>query len=138
MACHALGLVLDRTDIAHLLAFRAGATLERDALIFTQALGSVCPDVLKVGEQIAVAIVRLNKAEALGIVEPFYCTGLLPHLLAFHRNENDRRNAQEAPDNEEGYRKKSNRNKPHTEQDGKRSSMTTHYTEESRKAIARL
>ena len=72
---------LDRTDVAGFLAFRTRAALERDALVFRQALEAAAFDVLEVREQIATAVVRGDEAKTLGIVEPFNYASLSTHVL---------------------------------------------------------
>jgi hypothetical protein len=71
---------LNRADIPGFFAFGTGRAYERYALVFGQALEAFRLNVLKMGEQIAAACVRRDKAEAFGIVEPFYGAGLGSHV----------------------------------------------------------
>jgi hypothetical protein len=70
-------------DIAGLFALRTHAALERDALVFRQALEAVGLDVLKVGEQIGATIVWSNETKSFGIIKPFYRAGLDTHVISF-------------------------------------------------------
>ena len=72
---------LDRANVSCLLACGAGAAVERDALVFGQALEAIRLDILEMGEQIGAAIVRRDEAEALGIVKPFYRASLITHCV---------------------------------------------------------
>ena len=57
-------------DVGSLLAFRALRDFERYFLTFFQSLEAVHLDCGKVGEQILTTVVRSDKAEAFGIIEP--------------------------------------------------------------------
>lgn len=72
---------LNWANVARLFALGAGTALERYALVFRQALEAGRLNVLKVREQVSAAAVRRNKAEALGIVKPFYCASLSSHVI---------------------------------------------------------
>jgi hypothetical protein len=74
-------LALDGADVSGLFAFRPGRSHERHALIFGEAFKTVGLYILEMCEQIATACIRGNKAEALGIVKPFYGAGLGSHLI---------------------------------------------------------
>jgi hypothetical protein len=65
------GLLLDRLDVDSLVAFLAGRDVERHFLIFLEALEAVALDCREVREQILAAAVGGDKAETLGVVEPF-------------------------------------------------------------------
>jgi len=72
----------DRLDIGSFGAFRACANFERYALVFSQALEAARLDVLKVSEQIIATCIRSDKAEALGVIEPFDDTSLSSHVTS--------------------------------------------------------
>ena len=57
-------------NVRSLLAFRALRDFERYFLTFFQGLKAVHLDCGKVGEQILTTVVRSDKAEAFGIIEP--------------------------------------------------------------------
>jgi hypothetical protein len=57
-------------DVGSLLAFRALRDFELDLLTFFEGLEAVHLDCGKVGEQIFTAVIRSDKSEAFGIVEP--------------------------------------------------------------------
>ncbi len=57
-------------NVRSLLAFRALRDFERYFLTFFQGLEAVHLDCGKVGEQILTTVVRSDKAEAFGIIEP--------------------------------------------------------------------
>jgi hypothetical protein len=65
------GLLLDRLDVDSLVAFLAGRDVERHFLVFLKALEAVTLDCREVREQILAAAVGGDKAETLGVVEPF-------------------------------------------------------------------
>jgi hypothetical protein len=65
------GLLLDRLDVDSLVAFLAGRDVERHFLVFLEALEAVALDCREVREQILAAAVGGDKAETLGVVEPF-------------------------------------------------------------------
>jgi hypothetical protein len=72
----------DRLDIGSFGAFRTCANFERYALVFSQALEAARLDVLKVSEQIIATCIRSDKAEALGVIEPFDDTSLSSHVTS--------------------------------------------------------
>ncbi len=57
-------------DVGSLLAFRALRDFERYFLTFFEGLEAVHLDCGKVGEQILTAVIRSDKAETFGIIEP--------------------------------------------------------------------
>ncbi len=57
-------------NVGSLLAFRALRDFERYLLTFFESLEAVHLDCGKVGEQILTAVIRSDKAEAFGIIEP--------------------------------------------------------------------
>ncbi len=57
-------------DVGSLLAFRALRDFERYFLTFFQGLEAVHLDCGKVGEQILTTVIRSDKAETFGIIEP--------------------------------------------------------------------
>lgn len=57
-------------DVGSLLAFRALRDFERNFLTFFQSLEAVHLDCGKVGEQILTTVIRSDKAETFGIIEP--------------------------------------------------------------------
>lgn len=71
------------TNVGCFFAFGAGAAVKRHALVFREAFETACLDVLKVREQIAAAVIRCNKAEALGIVEPLNRACLSTHCISY-------------------------------------------------------
>jgi hypothetical protein len=73
-------LDLDGADVGGFFALGASAAFKRYALVFSQALEAIGLDVAKVGKEISAAIVRLDEAEALGIVKPFNRAGLSTHV----------------------------------------------------------
>jgi hypothetical protein len=112
----ALRYPLNDTDIACLLALRAGTALERDALVLGQTLESGRLDILEMGEQIGAAAIRSDKAETFGIIEPFHHAGLSSHVISFLKIEGNARNARGT---KKYNRRDSNRNGSVNEQDGK-------------------
>jgi hypothetical protein len=68
---HAGDLLLNRLDVDSLVAFLAGSDVERHFLVFLQALEAIALDRREVREQILATAVRSDKAETLGVVEPF-------------------------------------------------------------------
>jgi hypothetical protein len=78
---------LNGTDIDSFGTFRACTTVEGYPLVFGKTLETSGLNIPEVGEQVVAALVRFDKAEALGIVKPFYCSGLRTHEITF-RYEN--------------------------------------------------
>ncbi|MNS65243.1 hypothetical protein D3C72_983980 [compost metagenome] len=76
-------LGLQRRDVRSLQTLRAVLDFERHALVFLQRLEAVGAHFGEVGEQVITACVRLDKAEALGVIEPLDDTGL--HGIAFQK-----------------------------------------------------
>jgi len=107
----------ERVDVGRLFAFGTFAKLERNALVLSQALEAIGLDVLKVGEYVIAAIVRGDEAEALRVVEPFYCAGLSTHCVFLLMITGMA--PKNAPEIKECYRRESNRNGSKSEQDGK-------------------
>jgi hypothetical protein len=62
---------LDRLDVRCLFALRTRGHVERDALVLLQGLEALALDSREVSEQIFAAFVRGDKAETLGVIEPF-------------------------------------------------------------------
>jgi hypothetical protein len=71
---------LNRADASGFFAFRTRRAHERNALVFGQAFKTFRLNILEMGEQIAAACVRRDKAEAFCIVEPFDGAGLSSHF----------------------------------------------------------
>jgi hypothetical protein len=65
------GLLLYRFDVDSLVAFLAGSDVKRHFLVFLQAFEAVALDRREVREQILATAVRSDKAETLGVIEPF-------------------------------------------------------------------
>ena len=73
----------DRADISGFFAFRPGRADEGHALVFREAFKTVRLNILEMGKQIATTSIRGDKAEAFGIVEPFYGASLSSHFHSF-------------------------------------------------------
>src|SRR5437764_15387060 len=61
-----------RLDVRGLLALRAGGYVEGDALVFGQRFETLGVDCREVREQVFIAVVRFDEAEAFCVVEPFH------------------------------------------------------------------
>jgi len=61
-------------NILCLRSFLALLNIELDLLTFCQALEAIALDGGEVYEHVVASVIRRNKAEALGVVKPFYCT----------------------------------------------------------------
>mgnify|MGYP003611767478 CR=1 FL=1 len=66
--------LLSRVNVACLLAFLAGGDVKGDLLAFFEGFETIALDCGKMGEEIFTALIRCNKAKALGIVKPLDCT----------------------------------------------------------------
>jgi hypothetical protein len=93
---------LDRADVGCLLALRAGASFERDALVFDQLFEATCLDILEMREQILSTTIRRDEAKALGLVKPLYRASLRTHCV--FPFDDDGRDVHNAPEIKEGYR----------------------------------
>jgi hypothetical protein len=78
---------LNRADTSGFFAFRTGRAHERNALVFGQAFETFRLDILEMGEQVAAACIRRDKAEAFCIVEPFDGAGLSSHFTFLELHE---------------------------------------------------
>ena len=74
---------LQRNDVRCLQALGSVLDFELNALIFLQRLEARALHFGEVSEEIVAACVRLDKAEALSVVEPFDDTSLSGHGIAF-------------------------------------------------------
>lgn len=73
--------LLQRLNVRSLLAFRAGRHFELNALILLQRFEAARLNCREVCEQIFAAFVRGDKAETLGVIEPFYDTSC--HYISY-------------------------------------------------------
>src|SRR5258708_22132246 len=64
-----------RLDVHRLLALRAFLHLELDLLVLLEGLEAAALDLGEMGEEVVAAAVRLDEAEALGVVEPLHGAG---------------------------------------------------------------
>lgn len=74
---------LNGADIDRLGTFRTCTALEGHPLVFSKALETIGLNIPEVDKQVLAALIGFNKAEALGIVEPFYRAGLRTHEITF-------------------------------------------------------
>ncbi|SCC92019.1 hypothetical protein THIX_20069 [Thiomonas sp. X19] len=74
-----LGRESDRTHVGSLQAFLALLDFEFDALVFGQGLEAAALNFAEMDEQVSVAAILGNKAEALAFVEPFHNARLGRH-----------------------------------------------------------
>ena len=74
---------LEGANIGCLGALGAHAALEGDALVFGEALEAGGLNVLEVREEVVTALVRLDEAKALGVIEPFYGAGQCSHEISY-------------------------------------------------------
>lgn len=65
---------LVRHNILCLRSFLTLLNIERHLLTFSQTFKAVALNGREMHEHVVTSIIRRNKAEALGVVEPFYCT----------------------------------------------------------------
>jgi hypothetical protein len=65
---------LEGLDVCSLLALGTGCNIERYALAFLEGLEATGVDCRVVREEIFAAILRCDKAKALCVVKPFYCS----------------------------------------------------------------
>jgi hypothetical protein len=71
----------DRADIGRLQAFGAGFDFKLHALIFSESPEALGFDFAEMRKKVVAALLRGDKAKALGVVEPFDGTGLSAHLV---------------------------------------------------------
>lgn len=73
---------LDDLNVRSLLALWASCHFERNTLVFLQGLEAVRLNRREVREQVFAAFVRSDKAETLGVIEPFYDTSC--HYISYY------------------------------------------------------